>query len=165
MDVKIVHPSYLNKYKILNEIIRGSSGTIYNVIYDENKYIMKKMHSHIRCRDNEYEKYKIINNECKTIPKVYEMFKIDKNIYIIFYYINGSLDLIDYVNTKRQKESKLTYTKKILKILIDVINAIIFLHQKNIIHFDIKPDNILVDIDGNGYLIDFDHSLNIDYKM
>lgn len=43
----------------------------------------------------------------------------------------------------------------IRKILIDILSALQYIHSKSIIHGDVKPDNILIDNDGNAILIDF----------
>eukprot|EP01097_Dermamoeba_algensis_P006232 TRINITY_DN3900_c0_g1_i1.p1 TRINITY_DN3900_c0_g1~~TRINITY_DN3900_c0_g1_i1.p1 ORF type:complete len:569 (-),score=91.29 TRINITY_DN3900_c0_g1_i1:167-1873(-) len=45
-----------------------------------------------------------------------------------------------------------------LRIMEDVANALEFLHQRDIIHRDVKPGNILVTTEGRGVLGDFGHS-------
>ena len=45
--------------------------------------------------------------------------------------------------------------KYILLILKDIITAIIYLHRNNIIHNDIKPDNIIIDENLTPVLVDF----------
>lgn len=45
--------------------------------------------------------------------------------------------------------------KEVARFLHDVSSALVFLHQKEIVHQDIKPDNVLIDSDGNYLLTDF----------
>ena len=42
-----------------------------------------------------------------------------------------------------------------LKLIIQILDAVIYAHSKNIIHRDLKPSNILVDLDFNVKVIDF----------
>lgn len=68
--------------------------------------------------------------------------------YIIMQYING-LSLKEYL-----KSQTLTQIQK-LNIFIQVLEGIIHAHAHQILHRDIKPDNILVGRDGCVHIIDF----------
>ena len=88
--------------------------------------------------------------EHPSIPKFIGEYKSDEVRYEIREYIPGvSLDKLGIKNqlTKEQKDS---ITSK----LIDVLQ---FLHSRKepVIHRDIKPQNIIIDEDGEAYLIDF----------
>lgn len=58
-------------------------------------------------------------------------------------------DLKHFLNSK-----KIIEKSDILKILNDVLQAIVFLHSENIVHRDIKPQNILIDKHNGAKLID-----------
>ncbi len=49
-----------------------------------------------------------------------------------------------------------------LRILIEVGEALVFLHEKEIIHRDIKPANILIDRDGSAKLDDFGQAKTVE---
>lgn len=45
--------------------------------------------------------------------------------------------------------------KEIVKVLCQMADALTYLHKKEVVHQDIKPDNVLIDSDGNYLLTDF----------
>jgi serine/threonine protein kinase len=61
------------------------------------------------------------------------------------------------------KKSKAIMCEK-LKIGYDLINAISFLHKNNIIHRDVKPENVGFDVHGDLRVFDFGLSLEYDPK-
>lgn len=57
---------------------------------------------------------------------------------------------------KREQSQKLFEKEEIAKILLQISSALIYLQKKTkLAHRDIKPDNILIDDDGDCYLSDF----------
>lgn len=72
----------------------------------------------------------------------------DDHPYFIMEYIQG-IDL----NTA-MKIREIPHTEK-FDIIIQVLKALSYAHKNNVIHRDIKPDNILIDDDGNVKILDF----------
>lgn len=67
------------------------------------------------------------------------------------------MDLIDGQNLYKailDKEQHFS-EESLFKVIDAVSNALVYSHKHGIIHKDIKPQNILIDMEGNGYLTDF----------
>jgi len=106
-------------------------------------------------RERQREKIKIETSIMKTlsysnnIVKILESYETKNHICIVMEYICAG-DLFSYI----KKRSKLTETvaKFIFK---QIILAIQYIHRNNIVHRDIKLDNILIDLDNNVKICDF----------
>lgn len=85
----------------------------------------------------------------KNVVKIYETFETPKFYMITMEYISCG-DLLSYVR-KRTKLNEVI-AKFIYK---QIINGIRYIHSKNVIHRDIKLDNILIDINSNIKICDF----------
>ena len=84
----------------------------------------------------------------------FNSFNENNNVYIITEYINGG-SLETLIKNNIQKKT-LIDEKKAWDLLIQCLSGLMYLHEnKKIIHRDIKPDNILLDIDGNLKISDF----------
>ena len=84
----------------------------------------------------------------KHIVNVYDLFEENGTVYYTMDYIDGeSLD-------KRKKPLK---EEEVKSILVQVLDALSCVHslKPSILHLDLKPANIMLDKQGNVYLIDF----------
>jgi serine/threonine-protein kinase len=90
------------------------------------------------------------------IVNVLEVFEENNTAYIVMEYIKGCS--LKYM---LDKEGVLPENKA-LKYVHQIGNALNFVHEKNIVHLDIKPSNILIDKEDNARLIDFGVSKRYD---
>ena len=93
-----------------------------------------------------------------NIVNVLEVFEENNTAYIVMEYIKGNS--LKYL---LDNEGVLP-EYKVIKYTHQVGNALTFVHEKNIVHLDIKPGNILIDQDDNARLIDFGVSKRYDIE-
>lgn len=55
--------------------------------------------------------------------------------------------------------------REVAKLIYQIGNALQYLHEKSLVHFDIKPENILIDNFGDYYLSDFDTASRLENSM
>ena len=84
-----------------------------------------------------------------NIVGVYDVGQSQEMNYIVMEYVEGT-DLKDYV---RQRGA--LHPIEAVRIMMQIVSAIAAAHQNRIIHRDIKPQNILIDKEGNVKITDF----------
>lgn len=85
----------------------------------------------------------------QSIVRVTDIFEENNTAYYVMDYIEGQ-SLKDIVNTygPLDEDTALNY-------IYQVADALRLVHSNNRLHLDIKPANIMVDVNGNAILIDF----------
>ena len=96
---------------------------------------------------NERDIMKELNN--KNIIKILDYFEDENYIFIVMEYINGG-NLYSFIKKRMKLKEKMA--KYIFKQIISAIN---YIHKKNIVHKDIKLENILLDINHGIKICDF----------
>lgn len=143
-----------NKYKIEKKLGNGSFGSIYqgfNLRTREKVAIkMESNDNDTKSLKNETRVYQYLNG-CQGIPKIRWFGTDSKSTYMVIDLLGCSLtDVI-------QQQGKLSLPS-ILKIGIQMLDILEGIHEKGMIHRDIKPDNFLIDPNRGIekiYLIDF----------
>lgn len=92
------------------------------------------------------------------IVNVLEVFEENNTAYIAMEHISGA-SLKSMLN-----DSHILPESNVLKYTSQIGQALEFVHQKNILHLDIKPNNILIDKHDNARLIDFGVSKRYDIE-
>ena len=144
------------KYEILNKIGNGAFGSIYkgkNIRTDEIVAIkVEPIKSNTKLLKNETKIYQYLSGFNYTgIPQI-KWFGVDEtNYYMVISLLGPSL--------LQLKQKKNTFSLNIIiSITIQILERLQFIHEKGLIHRDIKPDNFLIG-EGNNknkiYLIDF----------
>ena len=154
----------IKDYILYKKIGKGSYGEVFltQKENDPKKYATKKIDiSKFSTKDA----YKYLNNEIKimkqldheNIIKLYEFLNTGRNIYLVMDYINGG-SLSDFLSEYKLKTGKPFPQKAIQHFVKQIVQALIHIHSKNIIHRDIKLDNILVNFPSK------DDKENLDYS-
>ena len=147
-----------NRYKIETKIGTGGFGTVYKA-WDDNldttkaiKVISKEFYNdeEVIC-DLKQEAKLLYKLEHKNIVKFHDI-HLDGNIkYIDMEYIdNGNL-----VNLKLRSSGKKVPEKEVIEIVKQIIAGMKHIHSQNIIHKDIKPQNIMLTKNGTVKIMDF----------
>lgn len=103
----------------------------------------------IRMRtEKEVEILEALNNT-EGVVKVYDQFPLNDNFYIVMELVEG-INIEQYIQKygAMPYEKACNYMMQILKIMQDV-------HEKNIVHRDMKPSNIMIRNDGRICILDF----------
>lgn len=140
------------KYHLLNEMNGGSFGVLYRAfnINTKEEVVLKMeyINNEIKLLKNETKIYQYLWNDLSMkegIPKVY-WFGLSGNNYCMAMELLGpSLSSINHTQFTN---------KEISSIGGQMVKRIQFVHSRNIIHRDIKPDNFLLKEDML-YIIDF----------
>lgn len=110
-------------------------------------------------KEKQIEEAKILSEvHHPYIVNVLEVFEENNTAYIAMEHIDGC-SLKSMLSTMNVLPEE-----KVLKYVSQIGQALTFVHQKNILHLDIKPNNILIDKHDNARLIDFGVSKRYDIE-
>lgn len=85
-----------------------------------------------------------------NIVGVHQVFEDNETAYMALDFVDGQ-DMLDIL----EQNTRTLAPVEIRQILMKLLDAVSFIHERNILHRDISPDNILLDKTGNPVLIDF----------
>lgn len=162
------------KYTILKKIGEGGFGITYKAIQNGlnrtvciKEYFLagkciRATHARTVCiqgvSEKMFEKYRqAFVKEAKmlatlhhpNIVEVIDVFDENNTSYMVMSYIEGK-SLQNIVESR----GKLPY-QEVVNYIAQITNAVDYIHSRNILHRDIKPDNIMITADYKAILIDF----------
>ncbi|MDR1500101.1 MAG: serine/threonine protein kinase [Tannerellaceae bacterium] len=146
-------PIGIKEYFFKDYCYRAPDGFSVNVHSETGRLLFRKF------KDKLIKEAKILSDvHHPNIVNVLDVFEENNTAYIAMEYIAGhSLKYILEKDGVLPEDKLLKYTHQIGK-------ALQFVHEKNILHLDIKPSNILIDRKGNARLIDFGVSKRYDVE-
>lgn len=155
MEKTILSSIKIDNIKIINEIVRNDSNIRVFVGLDEqDRLVLIKLLEKNKITNLDYEAEFIQETNALTVLNSNVVSKILKHganndfIYIVTEYINGVplSNLISY---------EILSEKTLLNIILQVAEAMAYVHKHGVIHSDLSPKNIIITNDGCVKIIDF----------
>ena len=137
-------------------IAKGGQGKVKYGIFKNSEVIIKLLEKK-NCNYIIQEITNMVKYKNVYIPKFLGIFENKKYYGLVMEYIDG-LNLTKIINYEKQSKITLSLIQK-LNYLIQLSSVIDYLNSNNLIHRDLKTDNILIDKLGELKLIDFGISL------
>jgi len=148
------------RYQIESLLGRGGMSSVYRATDTNLKraVAVKIIHPHLTKQPEfvqqfEQEATAVAQLRHQNIVRVYD-FKRDQGIYyMVLEYIPGET-LAEKLAALNQAEMRLPLTESV-RIAINLSDAVDYAHQRRMIHRDIKPQNIMINLLGEPILMDF----------
>jgi serine/threonine protein kinase len=148
--------SQVGKYKLLGKLGEGATSKVYEALHPGlNRTVALKMLGHHLVYDKAFKDRFI--EEARTIaslnhPNIVQVFDTEQayaTYFLVMEKVEGA-DLKDRLDGRGKLDAAWA-----ADILGQVAAALSFAHARGIIHRDVKPANVAVDMDGNAKLMDF----------
>jgi len=151
-----------NRYICLMFLSNGSFSSVW-LVYDIIDFNLKSAKIYNKSPDefnNEKQIFERINTDNKNIVECFDIFE-EEGLMVIVTELLG-ISLLDIMNDMNSNKYTL-FTPNIKYMFYQILNGMNELHSKGVIHADIKPDNILLNILPNNIKIvsSFISKLNI----
>ena len=147
---------FAERYEVLEELGKGGMGEVYRVKDEklDEEMALKVLKPEIAAHKDMIQRFK---NELKLsrkiahrhICKMYDLNEEEETPFITMEYVQGE-DLKSAI----RKEGKLE-EKDALAIAKQVCEGLAEAHELGVVHRDLKPQNIMIDTNGNAKVMDF----------
>ncbi|MFN6535242.1 MAG: protein kinase domain-containing protein [Nostoc sp. EkiNYC01] len=160
----LVRKTLRNRFEIIKQLGSGGSGDTYLAVDLDLPGRPHCVVKHFHPKDpnptvgaiakklfaREAEVLYQLGNDHEQIPRLFAHFDEDGDFYLVQEYIDGHPLTQEIIPGQRLSENA------VLNLLKDILEVLVFVHQHNIIHRDIKPQNLMRrHSDGKIVLIDF----------
>lgn len=147
------------RYEVRERVAGGGMATVY-LAFDrrlERDVALKVMHRHLEVDPNSQEFVTRFRREAKSaarlthpgVVRVYDQ-GVDQDVsYLTMEFVEG-----ENLRQRMAREGTLTLGEA-LGTLEQVLDAIASAHRHGLVHQDIKPENVLIDMDGRPRVVDF----------
>lgn len=172
----MINSSSSISFDSLRYITSGTFGIVYKIKYNNNDIAIKIFKNNDNFNvSNEINFYKYINDNSLFHPNILNLIGFTTYINMKCLLIElCDFDLMDLINWKHNNIIKSKIDKQyefnndnILYIIENIKKGLSFLHNNNIAHLDIKPENILIKVDIPNFIpkiCDFGHAILLKNK-
>jgi len=152
----------ISEYNIIEEIGKGAHAIVKSGVHKSTgRKVAIKIYEkhriadyqHKTCVDREIRIMKRIKHG--NIVELYETIDTTRQLYIIMELIKGE-SLYSYT---RKKEGRKLEERECMRLFTQIVSGINYCHKQNIVHRDIKMENLLLDDKRNAKIIDFGFSI------
>ena len=150
----------MTRDEYLTELFKAFS--LVSVLSDKNECKV------LRVRNKKYDKDIVVRSFSKEISAYEELYNINcENLPLIYDVINlddGQIileEFIEGVTISEIMESGRYHYLGARKVINSVCRALTVFHERNLVHRDVKPENIIIDNNGRVVLIDFNAARKI----
>ncbi len=148
------HPRKIGKYELIAKVAQGGMGALYTARHPtlDRVVLLKKLE--LRGGKESVERFKRearlmmdFNND--HIVQVHDHFKEGDNYFIVEEFVDG-ISLEELIRRERYLSNEAATL-----ILFEVATALKYAHDRDVVHRDIKPGNVLISRRGEVKLVDF----------
>lgn len=160
---RVKSKNVMENYRVCSTLGRGTFGTVRlcELIGSKNKQVaikqIRKHHTKIYRDKINMEIYVQTYLAHPAIVRYHEWFEDSMCVNIVMDYVNGS-NLYEVCNSYQNNKIPYAKAQSYMKQLLDVL---VFLKKNNVVHRDVKPENILIDNNNKIYLCDFGFAITL----
>ncbi|MCJ7579299.1 MAG: protein kinase [Candidatus Aminicenantes bacterium] len=157
--------TFADRYQVIEELGLGGMGRVYKVLDKtvDEKVALKLLNPDIAAQPQTIERFR---NELKLARKIshrhvcrmYDLSESEGMPFITMEYISGE-DLKSLIRRAGQIS-----VGKALNLTQQILEGLDEAHRRGVVHRDLKPQNIMVDMDGNAKITDFGIARSIKTK-
>ena len=145
------------RYALLKKLGEGGKGVVYKARDTAlNRVVAVKMLKGTVTNDEAYSRFM---TEAQAVAKlnhpnvvsIYDIGKEDGKQFFVLEFVDGE-NLRDLMGTYPEGKCDV---QTVLRIGMDVCNALQYAHSQKVLHRDIKPENVMITKDGTAKLMDF----------
>lgn len=133
----------IDRFEIVHELGKGSQGVVY-LAFDPS--LQRQVAVKTLAEDLDENSKQQLMHEARMVSRlnhrniipVFEVGEVGNTPYLVFEYSEGMS-----LRSILSQEKKLP-TQRAIKIIIDILNALMFAHEQEVLHCDLNPSNIMI---------------------
>lgn len=146
----------IGPYRITQQLGKGGMATVYKAYHEglDRDVAIKVLHLAFKEDEGFLERFRreaqiIARLEHPNIVPVYDFSEVDEQPYLVLKYLEGQ------TLKQRIRQPQPVTLDEALHIVRAVASALDYAHVRSVLHRDVKPSNIIIDVSGQPYLTDF----------